>query len=270
MRVVPSQIVHYIDKMFPAAEKQREGETFAVYSSHAGNVAGLVGLVDRLPDELIVPDRDVRTLLMVGLEAARYAVDAWSRRGTDYQMRDTPGYQSLNPITLIRQALVQCSDEVPAAEAQALQFIQASGFRASLCSHHSAMNSALANGEWREASDLAVSLIKALLQWRFEGMDREEVWQATGRAVDSGLISRSPIKDLTKWNLEACAGTAHELKMIDPLTLEQVALVREMRDLIRPSPESPDEQAGDRGSALSAVASAEHVIRDLERYLGQD
>jgi hypothetical protein len=54
-RVVPSQVVETINLLFPSTATQKDGESISFDFSHAESLAGIVHLIDQIPQELI-PD----------------------------------------------------------------------------------------------------------------------------------------------------------------------------------------------------------------------
>ena len=57
-RIVPSQVVAVIDKLFPAARTQLEGKQLLISAGLSSSVAIVLDLVERIPSELIVLEED--------------------------------------------------------------------------------------------------------------------------------------------------------------------------------------------------------------------
>src|SRR6266550_3639988 len=95
-RVVPSQVVVFINALWPTADQQRN-----LNARQAGQISGLVELADQIP------------------------------------------------VTVIRDALAQCSDETPSPGTSELNFIPDADLRTNLRIDIGAINRALSNGEWK-------------------------------------------------------------------------------------------------------------------------
>jgi hypothetical protein len=53
-RVVPSQVVAFIEKVVPYLTKQTENQQINLTRDSAGELAGLLDLVSAIPDELLI------------------------------------------------------------------------------------------------------------------------------------------------------------------------------------------------------------------------
>jgi hypothetical protein len=59
-RVVPSQVVELIDKLFPWAKEQQEGREQVITAGSANSIAAILELAQQIAAELIVLDRIIR------------------------------------------------------------------------------------------------------------------------------------------------------------------------------------------------------------------
>jgi hypothetical protein len=76
-------------------------------------------------------------------------------------------------------------------------------------------------------------------------------------------FKKQPNANLEYWDLHQYTEVSEQLGIIKSETAAQTRLAREFRNLIHPGRAQRLGQKCDRASALSAVAGAEHVVRDL-------
>jgi len=261
-RVVPSQIVNLIDKVFPPA---KDNKRFYIQRSHSIHCAVIIGMVEQLPAELLVLQGDQYIELISAVTAIKTAIEDWKYR--DYPLEPIPGLRDLNPISLIRDALSMCPDEFPSKDTTQLIFIEDNDLRINLEIDISVTNKALSNGEWKAATVIAGSVIEALLFWTINQHDQKDVEKVTRSLVDEGVFNRNPGNNLEEWSLHLFTEAAAKLKIIEDDTASQVRLAKEFRNLIHPGREKRLNRKCDRGTALAAVAAAELVMRDLSSKL---
>lgn len=256
-RVVPSQVVDLIDKLFPWAKDQKENDGKNYLS--AGNscsIAAVIDLTQQIPSELITLLPDDFTEFVSSTAALRTSIQNWQFSG-DSALHFIPGLRPLSPVTLIRQNLAKCPDEFPAASTAELTFITDIALQQSLRLDLSASNNALSNGEWKAAIVLAGSLVEALLLLALLQQNQVNVLAAAAR------VSLKVSSNLEDWVLYQYIEVAAELKLIAAETATQCRLAKDFRNLIHPGQAQRLEQACNRGTALSAVAAVEHVVNDL-------
>jgi len=70
---------------------------------------------------------------------------------------------------------------------------------------------------------------------------------------------------LEKWALEPLIEVAKVLDQIEDKTAIEARLAKDFRNLIHPGRAERLNQVCDRGTAFSAIAALEHVIRDLSK-----
>jgi hypothetical protein len=166
-RVVPSQVVDLIDRLFPWAKDQREGDEKNYLS--AGNMYSVSAVLDWLqyvPAELITLGPEDHAEFVSSLAALRTLMQRWQSHAEPF--RRIPGMRHLSPITLIRQALKKCKDEFPVSGGFHLNFISDNELRERLKLDIGAVETTFANLEWKAATVLAGSVIEALLLWVLE------------------------------------------------------------------------------------------------------
>lgn len=258
-KVVPSQVVTLIDDTFPSAQFGEDGRPRAEYAPLLG---AIVMLARDIPNELIQLSGNDYSEFVVGLAGLDSMVRTWLERGSGV----TVPWKSKNGsfIALVRRALSQCPDEVPAPSTVELAFISDPDFRDNVRTDISSANSALHNGEWKGATVLAGSTSEALLLWSIHDLKTDtERNSAVSALLEAGTLVKKPNNNLEYWNLHEYIEVALELSLISQSTAEQVRLAKNFRNLIHPGRALRLGQSCDRGTALSAIASVEHIVRDL-------
>jgi hypothetical protein len=162
-KIVPSQVVQLIDRLFPWAASS-QASRLTLDDSAAASV--LVELVGHVPLELLPTNQADYMDFVCSVAALRSAVAGWES-GRSKTLDSVPGFR-LHPVTLIRRALNGLPDEAPAADTPTLLFLWDAKFAENLRSDISAATSALSNGEWKAVTVLAGSVIEALLLWELQ------------------------------------------------------------------------------------------------------
>lgn len=264
-RVVPSDVVATIDRMFPWVT-ERPTEALQVDPSLLLRLAVLVDLVEAVPDELIRLERHWYVAFAAGLSCLRAAPGLFhgDRRSG---LLALPGFDQ-NPIALIRAAMAECRDEAPASDTVGLPFITDPELRESIRLDISAANRGLAEGEWKASTVLGGSAVEALLLWALQqGEARTEGVRANAIAavMSAGTLTRRPDNNVERWDLHEYVEIAAHLRLITADTATAVRLSRRFRDLIHPGRAQRLGQRCDRSTALAALAAVEAVARDLSR-----
>jgi hypothetical protein len=258
-RIVPSQVVKFIDKLFP-----QSGGAETLGKGNAGQLRAIVNLIEGIPDELLTMDSDSFAGLVCSVAYIRQTLESWSA-DRDYQSKllPIPGFPNETAVTLVRKALAKCPDEAPAPSTAELNFITDAALRANLRNDIGAVNRALSNGEWKAATVLAGSAAEAMLLWALEQRPPEEITSAIAAARASGDLATKPDPNLDRWNLHEYIEVAANLKVIKPNTAKQTRLAKDFRNFIHPGVAQRLGEKCDRATTLSAVAGMEHVVRDL-------
>jgi len=259
-RVVPSQVVDFIDALWPTAIKQKE-----LNRGQAGQLSGLVDLVDQIPGELLTMQSGVYALFICAKGHIRHRLVYWAtsdpNRGHDLGVM--PGQPEQIPVTVIRDALSHCPDESPAPGTSELSFLTDDELRGNLGNDIGIINRALSNGEWKAATVLAGSAIETLLLWSLQRRRPADIAAAVATLRTSGELTRQPDTNLERWDLHEFTEVAANLGIIKADTATETRLAREFRNLIHPGRAQRLGQKCDRGTALSCVAALDHVVRDL-------
>lgn len=264
-RVVPSQVVTLIDKLFPFTATQKDTQESRVHLelADAPRLAAVVELADQIPPELIVLEGDDYAVYTSSLAAIRTSIDTWQARGGVHPLERLPGFGNLNPVTLLRRALKQCPDEYPAPSTVELAFIPEQEFRENLRTDISAANQAQSNGEWKAATVLAGAEIEALLLWSLQKRTSKDIENTRKTLVSSKQLSSKLSTKLEDWTLDPLIKVAEQLGVIKTETAILARLTKDFRNLIHPGRATRIAQTCDRGTALSALAAVEHVVRDI-------
>jgi hypothetical protein len=264
-RVVPSDVVRLIDSMFSwAADAPKSGQSPPQLGVHSlASVAAIVELVDRVPENLLILPSDEYAALVAGHAALRSAVHAWQSGDHQHYLAGIAGYGNRHPVNLLRNSLALCQDEWPSPETAELAFIPDVKLRDSVRLDISAANRDLANAEWKGSTVLAGSALEALLLWTLQQRPATDITQARGRVAQDKRLSKDPGADLERWHLSDYVEVAGELGIIKPGTVQQTRLAKDFRNLIHPGRATRLGQKCDRGTALSALAVVELVVRDL-------
>jgi hypothetical protein len=260
-RVVPSQVVNFVNALWPTAEQQR-----SLNRAQQGQLSGLVSLIDQIPSELLVMDAATYALFVCGRAHIFQKLVYWAssdpNRGHD--LGTMPGQPEQIPVTVIRDALATCPDESPAPGTSELGFISAPDLRTNLRNDIGAVHRALTNGEWKAATVLAGSAAEALLLWALGRRTRAEIATAITELRAKRELSTDPDPDkLEWWNLYEFIKVTEKLGVIKPNTATQAMLAKDFRNFIHPGVAKRFGEKCNRPTALSAVAGMEHVVNDL-------
>ena len=265
-RVVPSQVVEVIDQVFPNLKDQKDisQDRFSINRDHQNEVAAIVELIDQIPSELIKLDPKDYTALQLAISAIKNTLPTWKLR--DFGLDRIHGYGYLNPVTLIRNALVKCPDEGVSESVSDLTFIAIHELKESLRIDISSANQAFQNGEWKAATVLAGATIEAILLYKLhevQDSDPKIISSSITNLFSNKVLSTSPGKNLDKWSLHPLTEVAADITLICEETATQIRIARDFRNLIHPGVSIRRNISCNRGTALSALAGLEHVINDL-------
>lgn len=260
-RVVPSQVVQFIDRVFPFAASEPSVAPPVLDGGAAGDLQGLLDLVENVPAELIIAGELEFAQFTVAAATLRVAQRHWPSATPSSRYR-VPLVDNRTPVAVIRSVLTKCPDELPAVSTAELSYLKDEGLRAGLRTDIGAIERALANGEWKAATVLAGSVVEALLLWAIQ-QQGEAAWSsaAAARAKTAPRAKSDPIS----WHLHEYIEIAEELRVILKDTAIQARLAKDFRNLIHPGREQRLGQKCERGSAYGAVAALHLVVRDLSR-----
>ena len=124
----------------------------------------------------------------------------------------------------------------------------------------------MTNSEWKGATVLAGSAMEALLLWAIEEHERKapgSISTAATALVITGALSQKLDNNPERWVLTELIEMARHFTLIKDDTARQARLCKDFRNLIHPGRAKRLGQVCDRGTALSALAAVELVVRDL-------
>lgn len=265
-RVVPSAIIAAIDRMFdfPAKEAGGQNVSRALDGRRSGQVAAVIQLAERIPDELLQLGPEDYAGYVAALETLKSAVRTWTAQGLGAYVPDhVPGFGKLHALTLLRQLLHKCPDEFPPASVAEMRFIRDRKLREMLRRDFGAAGRAVVNAEWKAATVLAGSVMEALLLWKLEA--KRSLSLTTARSLHAAGVVKTkqlPGSDLENWKLEILIKVAEAMKVITADTASLCQQVRGFRNLIHPS-KAQRKQDCHRGTAFAAIAGVECVVSEL-------
>jgi hypothetical protein len=260
-RIVPSQVVDFIDRVFEWAAKEMPGVGTSLGEHHTGPLSGLLQLLDEMPGELLVLTSKEYATYVCSVAAIRNKV-AQFQSGQHHisPLGLLPGFV-YGPVTLIRKALLTCADEGPGPATSTLDFISESDLRDQLRSDIGSMDTAFGNGEWKATTVLGGSIIEALLLWVLSKQKPETVLSTCAALRKHHLTAQLDHRD---WSLQDYIEVAEEIGVIKNGTAVQAKLAKDYRNLIHPSRVQRLNTKCDRATALAALSAVAHVIRDLD------
>ncbi len=258
-RVVPSQVVAFINSLWPASSDLNN-----LHRGQAGQLSGLVNLVDQIPSELLVMDGATYASFVCATAHISQKLATWvSVPDRGHELGFMPGPTPRNPVTEIRDALAKCQDEPLGSATSKLNFIPDQELRRNLLIDISAIDRALSNNEWKAATVLAGSAIEALLLWDLLNRRQATFPAAVSALVANRTFDKPPSSDPEEWSLHHYVEVEAHLGIIKPDTATETRLAKKFRNLIHPGRAHRLGQTYDRGTALSSVAALDHVVRDL-------
>jgi hypothetical protein len=250
-RVVPSQIVEFIDAEFPFA-CARQPPTF----DHADRdaLSALVRLTEELPDELRTVSGRNYSFLLRGIETIRGTV----ANRVAFSFGVSLDQRLCNAIADVREILEPLPDEAPSPATTELSFIRDAALRDSIRNDISTAYRALHDGLWKASTVLAGAAAEALLLWAITK-------RKSKLEVEAAREARIPKagKDPNGWDLNHYVSIAEAVGLIRTETATQATLARKFRNFIHPGRSARLAQVCDKGTAHSALAAVELVVRDL-------
>jgi hypothetical protein len=275
-KVVPSQIVEFIDKRYPVAKEQLsgQGKPFSIDYGRQGIVNTIMHLIDQLPTNLMPLAGDEFVRFLEAYHELKSGVAIWSTGsgGLSHEITKIKDGSGLNPITVIRDILSKCPDQGFENRDTGLSFIADQIFAEIINQDISFVNEALSNAEWKASTVLAGSVIEAVLLYSIKG-HRERNPTSYERALEKTMeeqaigkpLARKPSGNPDGWNLNHYIYVAFAAELISENTAKECLLSKDYRNLIHQGAAERKKQRCDRGTAHLAIAAMEHVINDLKR-----
>ncbi len=263
--LTPSLIVRYIEASFPGVMAEPSLRSAALEAGHAMLVGPLVAQLDTLDQRhLALVEPDEYSAYIAAVAAMRTALNNWSF-GTHHawqaRLVELKAYRR-HPIDIVRDVLRACPDDAPAFPTQELTFLGDVGLQEDLRLDLAHATAELSNREFKSSTVLSGSVCEALLYWalrRRKDADLKEAARALGKPALAGTLRR--------WSLDDFLSVAHHLAIITNTTAKAADAAKDFRNLIHPERASHHGRRCDQATALSALAAALHIARDIEASL---
>ena len=254
-RVVPSQIREFIDEVFPFALTQRH---YNVDIQYRGKVAALLRLADELPEELVHMDSADYNHFVLSLSTIRSTLDfqPWISGGFPHAQHY--GMALGDAIFTLRTCIDPLSDQQIPEATTGLPFIADAPLRESIRADIAFANQALNGGEWKATTVLAGAAAEALLLWAIT-TKKTKTEVGAARSATIPKASSNP----NDWGLDEYIKVAHNLALIRDNTAKQADLAKGFRNLIHPGRSARLKEVCNKGTAHSALAALELVLRDI-------
>jgi len=255
-RVVPSQIVVLIDRILSGMPASAGPHARNLSTSQAPEISAVIDLISELPDEFLVLSGDEYSHYRVDINTLRDLLSLW-KSSQPVGIINRQAEKTIQSLNRLQRLLTKCPDETPSPSTAALAFIHDADLRDSIRNDISAANRALHDGLWKAATVLAGGATEALLLWAIAE-------KKSTSDIENARIAIAPLaKDPNSWGLDGYIKVARHLALIEDETVTQADLAREFRNLIHPGRAARLAKVCDRGTALSALAAVELVVRDL-------
>lgn len=266
-KVVPSQVVEYIENTFPIVTDEARYTKIDVTTARISALRTVIELTESIPSELIAVDGPDFIDFTSGVMALKGTISQWESRGERRgNLPFVEGRGQKTGLDLVREVLQKCPDSAPSPETGGLEFIDDAVLRISLRLDWSSANGALAEGEWKSATVMAGSIIEALLLWAIEKRPIGERKNAIVEIKKKGTIRSEPNPDRLEdrsWGLHEYTEVAAQLHLISDQAAIQVRQTREFRNLIHPAAAIRTQRECSRGTALAALSAVEFVAFEL-------
>jgi hypothetical protein len=153
----------------------------------------VVKLVDEIPPHLITLEGDDYHRYLAALETIRSTLMEWQTAGSNESMKKIPGFaEKLNPVTLLREPLRACPDDLPSPQSHQFTLIADAQLQASLGGDVDIVERALANYEWKTATVLTGAVIEAVLRWALQEKDTSHAGAPLQIAKQLNISLRGP------------------------------------------------------------------------------
>jgi hypothetical protein len=249
-RVVPSQIATLIDDFL-----RDNPDHLGLSATHAPFLEAVVQLTSEIPEDLLSLSGEIYNSYILAINTIKRITLIWVRL-TPGQIG--PDERPRTALVEIRKALLTCSDEAPSPATAELSFIADADLRDNIRNDISVANRALHDGLWKASTVLAGSAAEALLLW---AITAKKTSAEVAAARSAAIPKASP--DPNDWNLEGYIKVARALKLIDDETERQADIARGFRNFIHPGRSARLAKGCNKGTAHSALAAVEFIVRDL-------
>lgn len=260
-RVLPSEVVRMIENAFPWVAAGNSG--LLAHFNMGPTLSALVDLTEQIPDAMLqqFTSQKYRDFIWAVSSLRHLAAMLETGQSSAAGGLAWPSVGPLNALSTLWLLLKECPDEAITESTPGLAFLKDDGFRMSVQQDISSAEAAFNNGEWKAATVMAGAALEALLLWtvlQYPDDDRREAVQKQKHRLGKLDVTRPET-----WDLDDYIKVVRELGAIFEDTSTQAGLARGFRNLIHPGPELRKQMKCDRGTARSALAAVDHVVRDL-------
>lgn len=260
--VSPRQAAEIIDGMFSnVVRNPHDVPGFGVDQVPA--LRALVALIEAVPRDLIVVSPEQYAAFTASVAAIQGAAEIYQTSRVPTGMPFILRGFDRSPIAIVHATLAACPDAVADPSTSALTFISDASLAESLRLDLSAAHTALGRGEWKAATVLAGALVEALLLWAVNRHSDSNRAAAIQAALTSEVLKQKPRPAVEDWQLGDFIEVSGELACIRNGTRDEARRTKDYRNLIHPGAAIRTQTTCDHGTALVAVGTAEHVVRDL-------
>jgi hypothetical protein len=265
-KVVPSQIIEFIDNALPSVQEAQVHKVNLMLSyQQIGFIRGLSDLLSKLDDHLL-PVGTSYVLLEAATSEIRAKLEAWTR-GERSKLEKMAGHKE-NPVIVIRRILEHCPDSAVPPSISGLEFISDPIYREHLREELTSIEQLFEARQWKATIVLAGSLMEALLCDQITRKSHIEITDAVSALISKKDLKQNLQSDPLTWHLPEYLKVAEKLQIIRIKTKEQALLSADFRNLVHPGKALRDQITCDRAATFSVLAGLEHVIKDLSMSHG--
>jgi len=262
--ICPSDVISILVTDYPWARGLSQAPNFFDPANDSYKLAGLLDLLDRIPEALLPQVCDDYSAYTQIVAALRQVLKQAERGGSI----SWPSVRKNNALTALWLLLTKCPDEVILGGTAGLEFISDEKLRNSIRLDLSAAESTLNNGEWKASTVLSGAALEALLLWKIDVANVDERESAKAKAAKRvGQRQRLVVDKPENWSLADYIEMAFAMGAITEQCVEQARLAKDYRNLIHPGKEMRERLKCDRGTAHGAFAAVQFAVRDLAERL---
>ncbi len=264
-KVVPSEVINYIDSKYPDVLNELKGKfkAFHIGPDHIASVTTVLMMVDAIPKHLIIFEGDEALKFIEAVETIRFAVSLWNAGDKTHHVGTIRGRGNLNAMTILRKQLESLHDEGIEPTINKLIFIKDKKFRELLRRDLSSVKQAFDNNEWKATTVLGGSVVEAFLLYALLKYKKKNGPKFKS-IISTHKLSKKLLKnDLKEWHLYELTEVAYAASLIEEGTASQCKIARDFRNFIHPGMEVRLDQECDKATVHSVLAAVFHVIRDL-------
>jgi hypothetical protein len=233
-------------------------QQYNVDIQYRGKVTALLRLADELPEELVHMDSADYNRFVFSLSTMRSTLEfePWISGG--HPNAQLYGMALGEAISTLRTCISPLSDQQIPEATTGLPFITDAPLRESIRADIAFADQAFSGGEWKAATVLAGAAAEALLLW---AITAKKTKTEVGAARSATIPKAS--SDPNRWGLDEYIKVAHNLGLIGDNAAKQADLAKHFRNLIHPGRSARLKEVCDKGTAHSALAALELVLRDI-------